>query len=424
MSPNARRDLVVGGILFVVGAVLLGFAFFAGDEGFRAPRWVVGAVAIGCMVGGAVPLRAALSEDDVLPQGPFASLAAACILLIFAAIAVWILVAVGPEATAVTLNVPLPISEEAERSLNSVLFHGLLGLAAFLCLAGAVYAVKGALPSLGSTALFAMVAPIVGLAAWVALQYYTQTPQVRPPVVFLSFDRRFPGDEYLAHAHGKEILARPGRVGTGLFVGGNGDWLDVEAPRGYDTRNGLTLEFWMKRESWINPMAKGSRAQTVTSVELERDWKGHPEIQEVAFSMELSVPRELRAPPRELGAPRERTRERALRPENYIFRPQARVGEVRLQPARAMTIEANRWTHVAIVYDRFLFERMRLYLDGHLVARAVPWGSALGFADLRTIRIGTRHEQSGAFRGMVDEVKLYARVLSDEEIAASAARGS
>jgi Concanavalin A-like lectin/glucanases superfamily len=423
MSPNARRDLVVGGILFVVGAVLLGFAFFAGDEGFRAPRWVVGAVAIGCMLGGAVPLRAALSEDDVLPQGPFASLAAAGILLIFAAIAMWILVAVGPEGTAVTLNVPLPISEDAERWLKNVLFHGLLGLVAFLCLAGAVYAAKSALPSLGRTALVAIVAPIVGLAAWVVLQFYTQAPHVRPPVVFLSFDRRFPGDEYLAHSHGKEIVARPGRVGMGLFVGGNGDWLDVEAPRGYDTRNGLTLEFWMKRESWINPMAKGSRAQTITSVELERDWKGHPEIQEVAFSMELSVPRELSAP-RELGAPRERARDRDLRPENYIFRPQARVGEVRLQPSRSMAIAANRWTHVAIVYDRFLFERMRLYLDGHPVARAVPWGSALGFADLRTIRIGTRHEQSGAFRGMVDEVKLYARALSDEEILASAARGS
>jgi hypothetical protein len=409
MSPNARRDLVVGGSLFVVGAVLLGFAFFAGDEGFRAPRWVVGAAAIGCLLGGAIPLRAALSENDVFPPGPFAILAAAGILLIFTVIALWILVAVGPEGTAVTLNVPLPISEDAERWLQNVLFHGLFGLVAFVCLAGAIYAAKGALPSLGRTALVAIVAPIVGLAAWVVLQFYTQAPDVRPPIVFLSFDRRFPGDEYLTHSHGKEILARPGRVGNGLFVGGNGDWLDVEAPRGYDTRNGLTLEFWMKRDSWVNPMAKGSRAQTITSVELEREWKGHPEIQEVAFSMELSAPRE-----------RIRERDRILRPDNYIFRPQARVGDVRLQPSRSMAIAANRWTHVAIVYDRFLFERMRLYLDGHLVARAVPWGSALGFADLRAIRIGTRHELSGAFRGMVDEVKLYARALSDEEILASA----
>jgi hypothetical protein len=178
MSPNARRDLVVGGILFVVGAVLLGFAFFAGDEGFRAPRWVVGAVAIGCMIGGAVPLRDALREEGVLPQGPFASLAAAGILLIFAAIAMWILVAVGPEGTAVTLNVPLPISEDAERWLQNVLFHGLFGLVAFLCLAGAVYAAKSALPSLGRTALVAIVAPIVGLAAWVVLQFYMRTPHV------------------------------------------------------------------------------------------------------------------------------------------------------------------------------------------------------------------------------------------------------
>src|SRR5439155_24919915 len=140
------------------------------------------------------------------------------------------------------------------------------------------------------------------------------------------------------------------------------DWLDVDAPRGYDTRHGLTLEFWMKRDSWVNPMAKGSRAQTVASVEVERDWKGHPEVQQVAFSMELSVPRE-----------KARSRERFA--GDYIFRPVARVGEVQLTPARAMSIAADRWTHVAIVYDRFLVDRMRLYLDGRLVARAVPWGS-------------------------------------------------
>ena len=100
------------------------------------------------------------------------------------------------------------------------------------------------------------------------------------------------------------------------------------------------------------------------------------------------------------------------------------VGTVRLAPLRAVAVAADRWTHVAVVYDRFIFDRMRLYVDGKLVARAVPWGSAPGFADLRTLRLGTWVERNGAYRGMIDEVKVYARALSEEEIAQSANRGS
>jgi hypothetical protein len=39
---------------------------------------------------------------------------------------------------------------------------------------------------------------------------------------------------------------------------------------------------------------------------------------------------------------------------------------------------------------------------------------------IRGIRIGTAAERNGAYRGMVDEVKVYARALSEEEIAADA----
>jgi hypothetical protein len=36
------------------------------------------------------------------------------------------------------------------------------------------------------------------------------------------------------------------------------------------------------------------------------------------------------------------------------------------------------------------------------------------------VRIGTASERNGAYRGMVDELKLYARPLSEEEIAEEA----
>jgi len=77
-----------------------------------------------------------------------------------------------------------------------------------------------------------------------------------------------------------------------------------------------------------------------------------------------------------------------------------------------------------VVYDRFLVDRMRLYVDGQLVARAMSWGDAPGFADIRTVRLGTGSERIGAYRGMIDEVKVFARALGDDEIAAESAGSS
>ena len=148
--------------------------------------------------------------------------------------------------------------------------------------------------------------------------------------------------------------------------------------------------------------------QTLAVIELERERGGRPEVLQAMFYLQVTVPRE-------------HAGDAERRPENHIFRPRGRVADVELAPPRALTIPAQRWVHVALVYDRFLIDRMRLYLDGKLVARAAPWGSGLGYADLRTMRIGTWSERNGAYRGMIDEVKVYARALSDEEIATEAA---
>jgi hypothetical protein len=243
---------------------------------------------------------------------------------------------------------------------------------------------------------------------WVVIEFHRQASQPIAPVVFLSFDRRFPSDGYLVRMNGKEVLARQGHSGMGLFTGGNNDWLDLETPRGYHTGHGLTLEFWMKRENWVNPYARGAASQTVVAVDVEREFKGQPEMRQIAFYLELHDTR------------REAPKKRDTAFAAYQYWPQARAGDTKLKPLHPVAIPADRWTHVAIVYDRFLIDRLRLYIDGHLVARAVPWGSDPGFADIRAMRLGTYQERNGAYRGMIDEVKLYARALSDEEIAAAA----
>src|SRR5258705_3848888 len=405
MSPSVFRDLTIGGAVVLVGVCLLGFAFFGDEESFRAPRWVVAAVALSFMLSGALPLKHAVAEGGILPKNLYVNLAVTAVLVVLALATVWVMVAVGPEGIA--LDFPISLPGEIEAWFKSVAFYAVTGVAASLCLVYALSTFGKALPSLGRSAIFAVVAPLLGIVAWVGIEFYRKAPPPEPPLMFLSFDRRFPGDDYLARAHGDEILARAGKQGNGLFLGGTGDWVEVDAPRGFDTGHGLTLEFWMKRDNWVNPYVKGARTQTVAVVDVEREYKGHPEMRQISFSMELSVPRE-------------RAKERNLRADYYVFRPVAKVGEVRLAPAAPVKIPADRWTHVAVVYDRFLFDRMRLYVNGQLVARALPLGHAPGFADIRTIRLGTWYERNGAYRGMIDEMKVYAPTLSDEEIVAAA----
>jgi hypothetical protein len=402
MTPGARRDFVLGGALVAVGVALFGFAIFGDDDGFRAPRWVVAAVALSFMGSGVIPLRGRFA-GDFLPTGTYANAGASAALAVLALAAVWMMVAVGPEGVA--LDVPITLPHDFERGIRTVIFYGVLGLFTIGCLAGSLYTFGRALPSLGHTAIVAVTAPMIGLLVWIGIQVHKdQSTPIAGPVLDVSFDKKFPGGNYLAREHGDEVIARPGRLGTGLWVGGSGDWVEIEAPMGFDTRNGLTLELWIKRESWVNPYVKGRALQTVATIDLERDYRGHPEETQVALSMELS-------------STRSSMNERNPPPDSYRFKPQARVGEVRVAPVGSLKVDANRWTHLAIVYDRFLVDRMRLYLDGHLVARAMSFDGAPGFADIRRIRLGTGFERNGAYRGMIDEVKVFARPLSDDEIA-------
>ena len=406
MTPGARRDLVLGGAVVAVGVGLFVFAIFGDDEGFRAPRWVVAAVALSFIASGALPLRS--HAGDLMPTGTYPNAAASAVLAVIALACVWMMVAVGPEGVA--LDIPITLPRDLEHGIRTVLFYGVLGALAIASLVGSLYTFGKALPALGHTAVVAVTAPMIGLLAWVALQiHYENSAPASGAVVQATFDKRFPGDDYLALVHGDEVFARPGRYGMGLWVGGSGDWVEIEAPRGFDTRNGLTMEVWLKRESWVNPYVKGRPVQTVATVELEREYQGRPEITQISLGLELLAPQ---------GAS---PNERNPVADTYKFKPLARVGEVRVAPVGAMKVEANRWTHLAIVYDRFLVDRMRLYLDGRLIARAMSWDGAPGFTDIRRIRLGTGAERIGAYRGMIDDLKVFARALSDDEIAAEGA---
>src|SRR5512140_411295 len=134
MDSNVRRDLVAGTALVVAGLGLLGFAWFGPDEGFQAPRWVVGLVALACVGAGFVMLRTAWHGERLVGATPRVALALAAVLLVIGAVLAWIVVAVGPEGTALTFGIPLAVSDDSHRGFVAALFYGLLGLGIVLCL--------------------------------------------------------------------------------------------------------------------------------------------------------------------------------------------------------------------------------------------------------------------------------------------------
>jgi hypothetical protein len=253
-----------------------------------------------------------------------------------------------------------------------------------------------------------MVAPLAGLMAWVAIAIHLQTcRRIRPCCGSRSTSASRATATLRVRWGASWSPARP--QGTGLFVGGNGDWIDIDCAAGFDTSHGLTLELWMRRENWVNPYTKGAGTQQVASVDLELDYKGHAEVRQVAFAMDVVLPRE---------------RVGAALPITISFVPRRARARRTSRRLGAVTIPARQWTTSPSSTTGFLVDRMRLYVDGRQVARGMPWRSAPGFAAIRTVRIGTAAERNGAYRGMVDELKLYARPLSEEEIAETRACAS
>jgi hypothetical protein len=82
------------------------------------------------------------------------------------------------------------------------------------------------------------------------------------------------------------------------------------------------------------------------------------------------------------------------------------------------TLPANAWTHLAVTYDG---ANMRLYVNGELVrtvARAGAINSGIG-----PLRIGGNTVWPNEFfRGLIDEVRIYNRALSADEVVGDMAR--
>jgi hypothetical protein len=95
------------------------------------------------------------------------------------------------------------------------------------------------------------------------------------------------------------------------------------------------------------------------------------------------------------------------RPDAYI-----RVGNADIGQAGTAALPTNTWTHVAATYDG---STLRLYINGTQVATRAISGSVA--ATSGALRIGGNLFWGEYFAGLIDEVRIYSRVLSGAEIA-------
>ncbi len=192
--------------------------------------------------------------------------------------------------------------------------------------------------------------------------------------------------------HGDEVFLRKGIKGRGLFIGGTEDWLDVPLPNQLILESGFTSEFWFQREDWSNPYKGGSGFQTLVAVT-------------TSFVQDLTADGCALVDPWALVS----TISHRNRKHNESETVRAYTKPNAIQP--------KKWHHAATVYDPFE-SSLTLYLDGQLVE--TTWAAPAPSFAIRNLRFGTWHKANQAFRGTLDEFKLYNYARSAPEIKASA----
>lgn len=391
MASAGRGRSWLGLVFVAAGLFILGVALVADDAGFHAPRWVV------AVIGGVAVLSGILVRRGDGGGAPGDGLATALLVTLlltgFAVTILWVLLEVAPGSGRVSTSLPFWFLVPAW--VDRVFFYTLVGsfalLVGFLALAAwrdLLRRIAARVPGpLGRLVVPAGALVLLGPVAWAGYErYLAQDPGPGEPLVSLSFEGSLADagpHGVRGAAAGDEVGFVPGVRGQALFVGGTEDWVDYALPPAVDLTRSVTLEFWFRREDWRNPYAAGSGVQTIVGA-------GH-----------LTVGLNLHRRP--------------------AVRPVGSVGGTRAGDP-AVSVPPETWIHVALVYDRRR-SAVRLHLDGHEVARAPRYGApALERQD--SLRIGTWHRANQAFRGAVDELRLYGYARSAAEIrTAASARG-
>lgn len=84
-------------------------------------------------------------------------------------------------------------------------------------------------------------------------------------------------------------------------------------------------------------------------------------------------------------------------------------------------LQTGAWHHVAAVFDPGSGAQS-IFLDGVKTTSPSPASAIVPDPNPTTIRVGCRGDDSQYYAGMIDEVRVYSRALSDAEIAALASK--
>ncbi len=219
-----------------------------------------------------------------------------------------------------------------------------------------------------------------------------------PPIVYLSFDQDLNDSgpyKLESTVHGDEVKLAPGIKGNAVFIGGTEDWLDLAMDEAIFLEGGASFEVWFRADKWTNPYAGGAGFKSLVSVS-------------ASLILDVTADKCPVAPPRTLVA--------------SVSYPRSGIAghDVMRAYTKPDVVKDNRWIHGAVVYDQ-KEGSLTIYMDGEEVDRA--YGVPPPSFNNRRIRMGTWFKANQAFRGLLDELKVYDYPLSAEAIRASATHG-
>ena len=178
--------------------------------------------------------------------------------------------------------------------------------------------------------------------------------------------------------HGDATWATPGRVGAhALALDGSGDYALVPDDDCLDITNAITLAAWVKP------------GQQATQDLVKKATSGSVDGYEVSLASGTST----------------------MKP---FFRLN---GSYRIDATTSYPYDGNTWFHVAATYDG---TTMRIYYNGVQEGSGVPGLPSIA-SNTVSLSIGAQNDGTRAFKGALDEVRVYNRALSATEIEALAA---
>jgi hypothetical protein len=196
------------------------------------------------------------------------------------------------------------------------------------------------------------------------------------PVAAYSFDAAAGGTvaDVSGHGHTGTISGATatgdGRYGGALAFDGVDDWVTVADDDGLDVTGAVTIE------AWVKPRVLGASWRTVVLKEQPR----HMVYALYAHSASRG-------------------------PSGHVYSSGDRY-------ARASTLlPASSWTHLAVTYDGSM---VRLYRNGSQIAARTSAGQIAVSGG--ALRIGGNAVWGEWFNGVIDEVRLYSRALTGDEI--------